>query len=139
MDELLGIAWVNLLFPLEAREAHRVGLGFDGQESDRRTVVVGSYPHTHSAPCILAYIALEDGVLAGSQLFVVLIQYEELAFNFDVGHGCFGSRESNWRNRESGIRLAESGIGSRESDVKVICLQGLQDERYYDTQYQNGC
>lgn len=132
MDELLGIAWVNLLFPLEARETHRVGLGFDGQESDRRTVVVGSYPHAHSTPRILAYIALDDGVLAGSQLFVVLIQYEELAFNFDVGHSSFGSRES-------GVRLAESGIGSRESDVKVICLQGLQDGRYYDTQYQNGC
>lgn len=132
MDELLGIAWVNLLFPLEAREAHRVGLGFDGQESDRRTVVVGSYSHTHSAPCILAYIALDDGVLAGSQLLVVLIQYEELAFNFDVGHGCFG-------NRESGVRMAESGIGSRESDVTVIYLRGLQDGRYYDTQYQNGC
>ena len=105
MDELLGIAWVNLLLPLEAREAHRVGLGFDGQESDRRTVVVGSYPHTHSTPRILAYIALDDGVLAGSQLFVVLIQYEELAFNFDVGHSCFGSRASR-------VRLAESGIGS---------------------------
>lgn len=103
MDELLGIAWVNLLFPLEAREAHRVGLGFDGQESDRRTVVVGSYSHTHSAPCVLAYIALDDGVLAGSQLFVVLIQYEELAFNFDVGHSSFGSREADWRSRESGV------------------------------------
>ena len=108
MDELLGIAWVNLLLPLEAREAHRVGLGFDGQESDRRTVVVGSYPHAHNAPCVLAYIALDDGVLAGSQLFVVLIQYEELAFNFDVGHSSFGSRAS-------GVRLAESGIGNRES------------------------
>ena len=109
MDELLGIAWVNLLLPLEAREAHRVGLGFDGQESDRRTVVVGSYPHAHSTPRILAYIALDDGVLAGSQLLVVLVQYEELAFNFDVGHCSFGSRES-------GVRMAESGIGSREFD-----------------------
>lgn len=137
MDELLGIAWVNLLFPLEAREAHRVGLGFDGQESDRRTVVVGSYPHAHSAPCVLAYIALDDGVLAGSQLFVVLIQYEELAFNFDVGHGCFW--ESGVGSPIGGVRNRESGIGSRESDVKVICLQGLQDGRYCDTQYQNGC
>ena len=109
MDELLGIAWVNLLFPLEARETHRVGLGFDGQESDRRTVVVGSYSHTHGTPRILAYIALDDGVLAGSQLFVVLIQYEELAFDFDVGHGCFwesgvGSPIGGIRNRESGVR-----------------------------------
>ncbi len=104
MDELLGIAWVNLLLPLEAREAHRVGLGFDGQESDRRTVVVGSYPDTHSTPSILAYIALDDGVLAGSQLLVVLVQYEELAFNFDVGHGCFGSPIGGVGNRESGVR-----------------------------------
>ena len=138
MDELLGIVWVNLLFPLEAREAHRVGLGFDGQESDRRTVVVGSYPHTHSTPCVLAYIALDDGVLAGSQLFVVLIQYEELAFNFDVGHSSFFG--GGWLPETGSLLVWQPGAENRGPVISFLCLRTYSPGgRYCDTQYQNGC